>query len=205
MKYLLPVGGIEESDFGYLTTPGHVAIPIGIIRGYPWAADNEAFTKEFDPPKYFKWLEGLIPYRSTCLFVSCPDVVGDAFQTRKLFEYYQPLFDGWPIAYVAQDGQENLAFPDWELWQTLFIGGTTSWKDGPGAVECIHRAMAMGKHIHIGRVNEWKRYNKFAQLEKGYKQFTCDGTKSRYIGIKRTIKRFRSYHERVLRQDELWT
>jgi hypothetical protein len=86
-------------------------------------ADNDCFNG-FDPGRYLDLLEA-ISYRSGCLFVAAPDVVGDAMATLALFERWQPVLQGvWatvdeddvepgqlvhqPVALVAQDGSERL-------------------------------------------------------------------------------------------------
>lgn len=164
---------------GILTSPGTRGVPTAIQSGIHWAADNQAFTKGFNPDVFFPWLEKMKPYKSTCLFVACPDVVSNAAETTKLFETWQPKLYDFPIAFVAQDGQENLDFPPEHLWDALFIGGSTIWKMSDSAANCIQRAQALGKHIHVGRVNYLRRYNHFRQLP-GSEEFTCDGTRIRY-------------------------
>lgn len=188
MKFLLPVGGVTNHKFGILTSPAHYAagFPQGIRDGMPWAADNDSFKRGFDDDKFFPWLAKMELYKSTCLFVAVPDKVGDARKTLQLFDRWQPEIDGWPLAFVAQDEQEALDFPNPSLWTTLFIGGTTHWKITDGAVTCIKRAQAMGKRIHIGRVNYPARYMHFRALQ-GSEDFTCDGTRTRFEGTERTI------------------
>lgn len=191
MKFLAPTGGFTDTDFGILTSPSSRGIPSGIKAGLEWAADNNAYTKGFSSEKFFSWLEKFNDYKSTCLFVVCPDVVGDAKTTLKMFTEYRPKFDGWPIAFVAQDGQEELEFPPTEQWQTLFVGGTTKWKKSRGAINCIKRAQKLGKHIHIGRVNYMRRYQFFANMI-GASEFTCDGSRIRYERTK-TIQDWKNY------------
>jgi hypothetical protein len=197
MRFLLPVGGVIDNRFGILTTPSHKGIPAGILAGIEWAADNEAFTKDFDLGVYSPWLDKMKPYRDTCLFVAVPDKVGDAVETLRLFEYWRAYFEGWPVAFVAQDGQEHLPFPD--DFDTLFVGGSTEWKLSGGARDCIKRAQALGKRIHIGRVNYWARYNHFRNLE-GSHEWTCDGTRQRFQGVARTVRAWAGYMDRGRRQ-----
>ena len=178
MRFLLPVGGIIDHSFGIMTTPGHKGIPMGIKAGMWWAADNQAFTRGFDPDKFFPWLDGMTPYRNTCLFIPVPDVVGNAAATLELFTKWREG-SWWPCAFVAQDGQEALEFPPAELWETLFLGGSSQWKMSDAAVHCIQRAQALDKRIHIGRVNYKRRYDHFAGLP-GSERWTCDGTRTRY-------------------------
>jgi hypothetical protein len=190
LKFLLPVGGITDHRFGILTSPAHwsAGFPQGIRDGMAWAADNDSFKRGFKAEKYFPWLEKMRLYQSTCLFVAVPDKVGDAETTLSLWDKWFPVFDPrmWPLAFVAQDGQESMEFPPAWQWRTLFIGGTTHWKTSDGAVRCIKRAQEMGKAIHIGRVNWVDRYRFFRALE-GSEEFTCDGTRTRYEGTERTI------------------
>ncbi len=191
MKYLLPSGGNIERDYGVLVTPGMRGIPRSIKNGWLWAADNQAYTKRFDLRIFLSWLKTMRDYLATCLFVACPDVVGNATETLSLFWQYHHNFIDWPIAFVGQDGQENMDFPPSELWQCLFIGGTTRWKVSAAAIECIYRAQNLGKHIHIGRVNYYRRYQHFARLNNS-ERFTCDGTRIRYERTK-ALKDWKKY------------
>lgn len=191
MLYLAPIGGFIDTDFGILASPGSYGIPAGIKAGMPWAADNQAFTKGFDQAAFFPWLTTMVEYKDKCLFVACPDVVGDAKKTLELFDQYQSAFAGWPVAFVAQDGQEYLDFPNADLWHCLFIGGSTAWKMSMGAIDCIHRAQYLGRHIHIGRVNWFRRYKHFASLANS-ERFTCDGTRTRFEHTK-AIEDWRKY------------
>lgn len=190
MKFLAPVGGDVDSALGILTSPYHSGVVNGITNGLPWAADNNAFTRGFNPDWYFPWLERMTPYRDTCLFVVVPDVVGDAIQTLDNWRHWVRHFEGWPLAFAAQDGQEKLPMP--RNFDTLFIGGSTEWKESAGAIECIKRAQAMRKHIHIGRVNWKRRYELFNVLD-GSAVFTCDGTRTRFDGKQKTLKAWNGY------------
>ena len=191
MIYLAPIGGFTDSDFGILTTPGMRGIPAGIKNGMRWAADNQVFTQGFNPDVFFSWLKTMKPYRETCIFVSCPDAVGDALKTLELFGQYHTKFSGWPVAFVAQDGQEDLEFPPDYQWECLFVGGSTIWKMSDAAIKCIQMAHGRGKHIHIGRVNYLRRYTHFASLV-GSEYFTCDGTRVRFERT-RAINQWRKY------------
>lgn len=187
----MQAGGRVDPRFGVLTTykTGLVA---GIVAGLPWACDNYAFGGNFDPAKFLTFLKKVEPYRSTCLFLTVPDVVGDAVATLNQFTEWQPRLAGWPLAFVAQDGQENLDFPDPRTWDVLFIGGGTQWKESQAAIDCIKRAQALGKRIHIGRVNWKKRYDLFRVLE-GSEEFTCDGTRHRFDGVEHTLDAWAGY------------
>lgn len=182
MRFLIPAGGKINPKFGVLTAPNHKGIPQGIKAGLIWAADlgcasGPAYVKRFDPDKTIDWLNQMVSYSDNCIFVTKPDHIGNAKATIE--EFYKWNFGKWPVAFVAQDGQEDCDFPPSHLWQALFIGGTTNWKLSACVPFIIQRARALGKHIHIGRVNRFRRYQYFASLD-GSEEFTCDGTRIRF-------------------------
>jgi hypothetical protein len=174
MKFLFPSGG--SHPFGTFINPGIRGIPEGVSNGKPWAADNGAYSG-LNEDKFMAMLTRMEPYKTTCLFVVVPDCVGNAAETLLMFAEWAPKLSGWPLAFVAQDGMEMMPMPDG--FSTLFIGGSTEWKESHNAIECIKWAQAFGKHVHVGRVNYGRRYRLFAQIE-GSEEFTCDGTRQRY-------------------------
>lgn len=183
MRFLVPVGGVVDFRFGVLTSPYHVGVPAGIVAGMEWAADlgvidGPKFIKRFQGKRAFSWLDSMLMWRPACLFIQCPDVYADA--RRTIDEYWRFLshFSGWPLAFVAQDGQEDLEFPGDEF-EALFVGGSTAWKVSDAAASVILEAQRMGKHIHIGRVNWGRRYFNMRGLP-GSDGFTCDGTRTRW-------------------------
>lgn len=182
MKFLVASGGFNDNAFGILTFPQMRGIPSGIKNGLVWGADlgclsGPDFVKKYDPEKTKSWLEMMKPYLSTCLFVTVPDHIGDAAKTYQDFHKFD--FGDFPVAYVAQDGQENIPFPNLNNWKTLFIGGSTQWKLSDHARVCIELAKKWDMHVHIGRVNYKKRYVSFGRIP-GSERFTCDGTRIRY-------------------------
>lgn len=189
MRFLIPVGGVIDHVYGILTSYQHRGIPAGVAAGLLWAGDNCAFTG-FDANRFVEWLKQMRAYRSTCLFIAVPDVVGDAAATLARYAVWSEVMDGWPLAYVAQNGSENYEIP--LNVSALFVGGTTEWKESTAAIEVIQRALERNLHIHIGRVNYWRRFSMF-QVLKGSDKFTCDGTRTRFEGIERTLKAWRSY------------
>ncbi len=131
----------------------------------PWAADNAAFTG-FNERKFEMMLDALahraIP---NCLFVTAPDVVGKSEETCALFRMWQPRLKlyGWPIAFVGQDGLRARDTP-WPLFDVFFVGGSTRWKLGIQAHTLCAYAKALGKRVHIGRVNSPMRAELFADV-----------------------------------------
>jgi hypothetical protein len=151
MRRLLP-----QENLGVLITPkaGNKA------HWWPstthWAIDNGAWSG-FEARPYRKLLRRC-PATPSCLFVAAPDCVGDAIQTRALFnEWYEEIASmGFPIAYVLQDGQRSQDVP-WNECQAVFVGGSTAYKLGRDAVRLIREAKERGKWVHMGRVNTMRR------------------------------------------------
>lgn len=127
-----------------------------------FAIDNGAFSR-FNRRAFEALLERESPRRDLCRFVAVPDVVGSARRTLEVFDYWYPLLIQWPLALVAQDGQEDLPI-DWEHLAAVFIGGTTKFKESDAAIQIIKAAQAMSKWVHVGRVNDPNRFEAFRQL-----------------------------------------
>ena len=125
-----------------------------------FGVDNGVFTAKFDGRRFLNYLDALKPHQSRCLFVVAPDIVGECHGTLAQFKEWYPRLraDGWPVAYAAQDGSETLPLPE---CQAVFIGGSTEWKLGAGALEVIHAAKSRGLWIHVGRVNSQRRIRHF--------------------------------------------
>lgn len=176
MIYLWPRGGEIPRNHGLMLQPKVRPNRAGIVAGLPWAYDNGAFIG-FDPVQWLDTLEVHEQYRDTCLFVVCPDVVGNALATLEKWRTWSfPIIErGWPIAFAAQDGQELYPLPP--EFDALFVGGTTEWKLSPAADGLIQRAHAMGKWVHVGRVNSNRRIRHFQRL-KGVD--SIDGTAVRF-------------------------
>lgn len=124
--------------------------------------DNGAFSG-FPAKSFVSLLEREYKRRELCKFVAVPDVVGSARRTLEVFEHWRKRMSGWPLALVAQDGQEHHDIP-WAHIKAVFIGGSTEWKMGRHAVETIRAAQAMGKWVHAGRVNTAGRWEYFEKL-----------------------------------------
>lgn len=168
-------------DLGVMANPrslgaGQIA---EIVRlGIRWAADNDAFTC-FSEERWRSWLASIPPAaRALCLFAAVPDVVGDAVATRERFDQYAPFVreQGYPVAYVAQDGFDPDAVP-WPEIDWLFIGGTTDFKRSErGGFAAIGAAKRRGLPVHVGRVNGGGWLRRFA----GGGADSADGTKIRF-------------------------
>jgi len=142
---------------------GHLVCPRSrnTVWSTPWAADNAAFSR-FDADAYRRMLDATHATPG-CLFVTVPDVVGDAFATRELWDDWAPVVAsyGLPAAFVLQDGVEEVGVP-WLDCAAVFIGGTTDFKLGATARACVCEAQRLGRWVHMGRVNTTRRL-KYAQ------------------------------------------
>lgn len=135
-----------------------------------FAIDNGAFAR-FEADTFVKTLTKHEPRRDLCRFVACPDVVGCARRTLECFRYWQPRIAKWPVAFVAQDGQEDLDIP-WDNCAAVFIGGSTDWKMGKHAAAIVKASKVIGKWCHVGRINTPGRFEYFEDLGAD----SCDGT-----------------------------
>lgn len=174
-----------DAPVGHLITP-HTGNDIAGIAatGRPWAADNGCFTG-LDAPAFEAMLRAIEatearigrvdwPARTRCLWVTVPDVVGDARATLELWREWRHRVRphvGDRLALVAQDGAEGLRLP-WHQLRCLFVGGSTEWKEGDGAAHLIARAKSLGKLVHVGRVNTERR----VRLLDGLGVDSIDGT-----------------------------
>lgn len=124
-----------------------------------FSIDNGAFAN-FSAPAFKRLLARHAAARDKCRFAAVPDVVGSAIRTLEVFSHWAPQMAGWPVALVCQDGQEDLPIP-WSEIAAVFIGGSTEWKMSRHAIAVIKAAKALGKWVHVGRVNTPGRFEYF--------------------------------------------
>lgn len=143
----------DHPQMGRLIVPGNWGYA---VDGWKWAADNGVFSG-FDSARFLDMLAE-VQGKPGCKFVVVPDVVADACATLVQFEEWAPRLwqFGFPLAFVAQDGQERMPLP-WCSFDALFIGGSTAWKMSDAAFKIAERAKARGKWVHVGRVNSLRR------------------------------------------------
>jgi hypothetical protein len=147
-----------------------------------FAIDNGAFAR-FERDAFLALLERESASRNLCRFVAVPDVVASARRTLECFGHWRYKLSGWPLALVAQDGQEDLDIP-WDGIAAIFIGGSTSWKLSKAAADVVKAAKVIGKWVHAGRVNTPARYEYFEELGAD----SIDGTGlSRYTWMRTRI------------------
>lgn len=152
---------------------GQLLTPLTMYKSWqgPYAIDNGAFSR-FDHDAFAKLLLREESNAARCLFVTCPDVVGSAKRTLELFKYrWEWINSKWKVAFVAQNGIEDLDVP-WSEFDCLFIGGNDPWKDSSSVVDLIKTAIILEKHVHVGRVNTPRRFRHFRDSG----AHTCDGS-----------------------------
>lgn len=117
--------------------------------GVPWALDNGCFAT-FDRPRWERLLDEADEDRP--VFVTVPDVVGDAQRTSELFEHFRRRTQELPRALVLQDGIDRVRIP-WDDLAAVFIGGSDDFKVSRAAFAAARTAKMLGKWVHVGRVN----------------------------------------------------
>lgn len=129
------------------------------LPGVAWGADNGCYARGYPGhPAWSTWLGRMARHRTTCLFATAPDVVGDAAATWQRSKGWLPMIRslGYPAALVAQDGLTAERAP-WDAFDVLFLGGTTEFKLGTDARRLTEAARSRGMPVHMGRVNSRKR------------------------------------------------
>ena len=148
----------RDERIGDLIVPRSWALPESYtLAPGRWAMDNGAFNG-FDPGAFMRMLERFAD-RPGCLFVTAPDVVGDAAATLAAWRFWSRVIGGLglPVAFVAQDGLTAERVP-WDDMAALFIGGSTDYKESAEVVSLMAYAKARGMWVHWGRVNGRRRY-----------------------------------------------
>lgn len=138
--------------------------------GEEFAIDNGCYIG-FNQNKFNRILAREKENKHRCLFVTVPDVVGNARRTLEIWKYRHRILSGWPLALVMQNGMEDIDIP-WNELSAIFMGGNDPWKDSKTAVDIVKTAKILGKHAHVGRVNSPKRF----KLYRDAGADTCDGS-----------------------------
>jgi hypothetical protein len=193
----LPAGGWYAVDNGCGPGKGGKA-----GAGYP---GDEAFLRLLMDLDAEDGADPCDPDQARCLFAVAPDVVGDAAATLARSERFLPLirhYTSFPAAFVGQNGQEHLPVP-WDDFDVLFLGGSAEcpgcryvrplsdlerqhcpscggslaeWKLGQAARDLTAQARALGKPVHMGRVNSLKRL-RYAEA------IGCDSADGTYVAV----------------------
>lgn len=143
--------------FGQLRTP---LTKYARFSGVPYGLDNGCFV-EFYEQRWLRLVDEAEEDRP--LFITVPDVVGDAMRTAELYEHFKARLNGHPRMLVIQDGIERVPIP-WREIVGIFVGGSDRFKYSREAMACAIAARRLGKLVHVGRVNEDRRVTNWLQL-----------------------------------------
>jgi hypothetical protein len=139
-----------------------------LAQGCLWMLDNGAFSGNFNEERWIGQMEKLRPYGDQCRGIIAPDAVildaggrfvrGDWQGTLDKLHHYSPLIRafGYPVAYALQDNHP-LERITWELFDVLFVAGSTDYKESVEAERIGKEAKGRGKLVHIGRVSSVRR------------------------------------------------
>lgn len=139
-----------DYDFWQLRTP-LTAKKLG--ARLPYALDNGCFSR-FQEGIWNRLVDEAHERRP--IFVTAPDIVGDAQRTVELFHIYKRNLFELPIALVLQDHIQHVTIP-WDEIDAVFVGGSDSFKTCQYAMNACRVAKMLGKWVHVGRVNSPQR------------------------------------------------
>jgi hypothetical protein len=145
---------------------GHLMSPLGWRK--PWgtyALDNGAFgawknQTRWRRTDFLDLCEKAVAHGEAPRWVVVPDVVANREETLRSWTSWAPTLRewyGWPLAFAVQDGMAEGDIPDDA--DVLFVGGTTEWKWAT-----LPRWCAMGRRVHVGRVNSPRALRRCAEL-----------------------------------------
>lgn len=168
---------IAANVLGCIVTPKQR----NIVQYSEWdvIADNGCFG---DGPDWShrRWFDWLLDLPRSVRFVVAPDVFhpdGSPChdETLERWRTYGPLIErhGFTPAFVCQAGATMATVPDAPV---LFLGGDDRWKEGSDAESITRSAVDQGRHVHMGRVNTWRRL----QIAHAWGCQSVDGTTLTY-------------------------
>lgn len=127
--------------------------------GIPYGLENGCFV-EFNEPA---WLRLVAQAElDPPVFVTLPDIVGDAARTIELFHEFKSLVIA-RRALVLQDGIRRSSIP-WAELDAVFIGGSDEFKFGREAMNAAKTAKLLKRWVHVGRVNTASRVRNWRGL-----------------------------------------
>lgn len=165
---------MRQGLIGQICTP---AAGNAVVPDVEWCGDNAAFTGGYpgDAP-FLDWLDARGQYAHDCRFVVAPDVPFDAAGTlARSTPMLAPIrAAGYPVAFAAQNGAEDLDMVPWGDIDVLFLAGDTAWKVGSHAHTLTAEARRRGLWVHMGRVNSMRRLQIAAAMG-------CDSADGTYL------------------------
>lgn len=143
-------------NFGQLRTP----LTAYALSGKIYGLDNGCFSK-FDKKT---WRRLVVEAKNHLpVFVTLPDIVGDARRTLELYNQFYDEVHPLPCALVLQDGIGNFDI-DWNKVDAVFVGGSDAFKISSEAINACKVAKMLDKWVHVGRVNTPQRVSQWIGL-----------------------------------------
>lgn len=193
--YLASTSNIDDK---YRSTIGHIEglpriRPVALNACQVWGLDNSVYTGKFEVNSWLRRVESLQQWREKCLFVTIPDVVGDSLATLAQFREYRAMVQGWPVAFVSQDGiREHAGRIPWDDFDCLFIGGSNEHKLGKEGGWILAEAKRRGKWVHVGRINSVYRIEEIFWMADSWDGTTLSRSPSYVDHIHAAVLRARS-------------
>lgn len=99
------------------------------------------------------------------LWVVVPDVVADAVETYRWFQWLAPSMSDLPLAFAVQDGAGDVGIP-WDApnLRCLFLAGSDQYKLSTEMAQIAAAGKKRGLWIHGGRCNSFRRARHFASI-----------------------------------------
>jgi hypothetical protein len=161
--------GKNPGSIGHIHSPGSKIVYFDWL---PYALDNGRFisstkNRPWDEAAFIAHINYASSLPSPPLWVVVPDVWGDAEATIAEWDAWAPRLRRWgfPLAFAVQDNITPAMVPD--DCDVVFIGGSDQWR-----YPRLSQYVAMGKPVHVGRVNHGKYL--WACHDAGV--VSCDGT-----------------------------
>lgn len=146
-------------DFGQLRTP---LTNYARANGTVYGVDNGCFVG-LDKAAWLRLVAKAFADESDLpMFVTLPDIVGDAPRTVELFHEFKAHVPR-RRAIVLQDGLSNARIP-WSEIDAVFIGGSDEFKYSREAMNAAKAAKMLDCHVHVGRVNTAARVRNWLGL-----------------------------------------
>ena len=155
-RFARMLASIRDELWGELPTAGQLLQQAGLL----WPTDERGQRNPLGPPP-----PQLGPTPENLLWVVVPDVVADAQETYRYFQWMHPAMADLPLAFAIQDGAGDVGIPfGAPNLRCLFLAGSNKYKLSSEMAEIAAAGKARGLWIHGARCNSRKRAQHFASI-----------------------------------------
>lgn len=156
-KFAKMLASIRETLWGELPDARQLLQQAG-FAWQPPSDDGEPSPLGPPPPM-------LGPAPANFLWVVVPDVVANAHETYRYFQWLHPVMCDLPLAYAVQDGSGDVGIPwDAQNLRCLFLAGSDEYKLSSEMAQIAAAGKARKLWIHGARCNSAKRTRHFASI-----------------------------------------